>query len=339
MAGDHEHPDHRPDASGSHGHGHGHDGHEHFGPADPATLATRQGTRATWISLGLLALTAVLQLGVVMVSGSVALLADTIHNLTDALTAVPLLIAFRLARKPPNARYPYGYHRAEDLAGVVIVAMILLSAVFAGVEAVRRLFDPEPIEQIGLVLAAGLIGFAGNEAVAIYRIRVGKRIGSAAMEADGLHARADGITSLGVVLSAIGVMLGFERADAFVGLAITLAIGWTLVQAARAVIHRVLDGSDEATIGLIEEIASAVPGVEHVTEARARWTGHQLRAELNIVVEPRLTVEDGHAIADRARDELLHHVPRLGAATVHVDPHEHDGHREPAKDPTVHASE
>ena len=318
--------DHEDAAHTAHAHGHGGNGHEHFGPADPSTLATRQGTRATWISLGLLALTAVLQLGVVIVSGSVALLADTIHNFSDALTAIPLLIAFRLARKPPNARYPYGYHRAEDLAGVVIVAMIFLSAVFAGMEAVRRLLDPQPIEQVGLVLAAGLIGFAGNEAVAVYRIRVGKRIGSAAMEADGLHARADGITSLGVVLSAIGVLLGFERADAFVGLAITLAIGWTLVQAGRAVIHRVLDGSDEATIGLIEEVAAAVTGVEHVTEARARWTGHQLRAELNIVVDPRLTVGDGHAIADRAREELLSHVPRLAEATVHVDPHEHDGH-------------
>jgi cation diffusion facilitator family transporter len=267
---------------------------------------------------------------VVAVSGSVALLADTIHNLTDALTAVPLLIAFRLARKPPTVRYPYGYHRAEDLAGVAIVAMILLSAVLAGMEAVHRLIEPQPLDRIGLVLAAGLIGFAGNEAVAVYRIRVGRRIGSAAMEADGLHARADGITSLGVVASAVGVMLGFERADAVIGLAITLAIGWTLVQAARAVLHRVLDGSDEPTIGLIEEVAAAVPGVEHVTEARARWTGHQLRAELNVVVNPTITVVDGHAIADRVRTELLHHVPRLADATVHVDPHEHDGHEAPA---------
>jgi cation diffusion facilitator family transporter len=326
----HEHPSPASVDGRSGDGGHDEDGHEHFGPADPSTLATRQGTRATWISLGLLTLTALLQVLVVAVSGSVALLADTIHNLTDALTAVPLLIAFRLARKPPNVRYPYGYHRAEDLAGVAIVAMILLSAVLAGMEAVHRLIEPQPLDRIGLVLAAGLIGFAGNEAVAVYRIRVGRRIGSAAMEADGLHARADGITSLGVVASAVGVMLGFERADAVVGLAITLAIGWTLVQAARAVLHRVLDGSDEPTIGLIEEVAAAVPGVEHVTETRARWTGHQLRAELNVVVNPTITVVDGHAIADRVRTELLHHVPRLADATVHVDPHEHDGHEAPA---------
>jgi cation diffusion facilitator family transporter len=326
MSHDHGPPGARDAVRAPHERGHDRDGHEHFGPADPSMLATRQGTRATWISLGLLALTALLQVAVVMISGSVALLADTIHNLTDALTAVPLLIAFRLARKAPTARYPYGYHRAEDLAGIVIVAMILLSAVLAGMEAVHRLVDPQPIDRVGLVLAAGLIGFAGNEAVAIYRIRVGRRIGSAAMEADGLHARADGITSLGVVVSAIAVLLGYERADAVVGLAITLAIGWTLVQAARAVAHRVLDGSDEATIGLIEEVAAAVPGVEHVTEARARWTGHQLRAELNVVVDPTLSVGGGHAIADRARDELLHHVPRLADAIVHVDPHEHDGH-------------
>ena len=300
--------------------------HEHLGPPDPSVLATRQGVRATWISLGGLALTAVVQLAVVAVSGSVALLADTIHNFADGLTAIPLLIAFRLARRPPSRRYPYGYHRAEDLAGIFIVAMILASSVVAAIEAAQRLVHPRPMTHAWLVLAAGAVGAVGNESVAVYRIRVGRRIGSAALVADGLHARTDGFTSLAVVASAIAALAGIERADAVLGLLITVVIFSTLVQAARSVLHRMLDGTEETTIALIETVAAAVPGVEHVTGARARWTGHQLRAELSIDVEPALSVEQGHGIAEDVRGALLHDVPRLAEAAVHVDPHEHGSH-------------
>ena len=305
MTGGHEHP------------------HEHFGEA---SADTSHGVRATWISLGVLAATALIQLGIVTISGSVALLADTIHNFTDALTAVPLLIAFRLGRMLPSRRYPYGLHRAEDLAGVVIVLMIVASAVFAAVEALDRLVHPQQPGSLGLVLAAGVVGFLGNEAVAIHRIRTGRRIGSAALVADGLHARTDGLTSLGVVVAALATLAGVERADAVIGLAITLVIAWTLVRAARGVLHRILDGTDEETIALIEEVAAAVPGVEHVSEARARWTGHRLRAELSIDVDPAISVEDGHDIAERVRSSLLTAVARLGDASVHVDPHEHGSH-------------
>lgn len=301
--------------------------HEHFGALDATLLATRLGVRATWISLVALAATALLQLAIVAVSGSVALLADTIHNFTDALTAIPLLIAFRLGRRPPSRRYPYGLHRAEDLAGVAIVLTILASAVLAGVEAVDRLLHPREPQELGLVLLAGVIGFVGNETVALYRIRVGRRIGSAALVADGLHARTDGFTSLGVVVSALATIAGIERADPVVALAITGVIAWTLVRAARAVIHRILDGSDEDTIALIETVASSIEGVEHVTEAKARWTGHRLRAELSIDVDPGISVEEGHDIAERVRSALLSGVPRLTDAAVHVDPHEHDSHR------------
>jgi cation diffusion facilitator family transporter len=256
----------------------------------------------------------------------VALLADTIHNATDALTAVPLLLAFRLGRQPPSPRYPYGLHRAEDLAGVAIVLMILASALFAGVEAFDRLVHPADPERLGLVLAAGIAGFVGNEAVALYRVRVGRRIGSAALVADGHHARADGFTSLGVVISALAAFAGIERADPVVGLAITAVIAWTLVRAARAVLHRILDGTDEETITLIEAVAASVQGVEHVTEAKARWTGHRLRAELSIDVDPVISVERGHDIAELVRAALLTEVPRLGDAAVHVDPHEHRSH-------------
>jgi cation diffusion facilitator family transporter len=304
-------------------HGHAHDHAEAF---DDAIEASDLGVRAVWVSLTGLGLTAVAQLVVVVLTGSVALLADTIHNFTDALTAVPLLIAFRLGRRPPNRRYTYGYHRAEDLAGVAIVLMILVSAVVAASEAAHRLRDPVPVRHVGIVLAAGAIGVLGNEAVALYRIRVGRRIGSAALVADGLHARADGVTSLGVVASALLVLAGFDRADPFIGLAITLMIAWTVVQAGRTVLRRMLDGTDGSTVLLIEEVAESVPGVEHVTEARCRWVGHHLRAELTIDVEGALTVGEGHDIAERVRVGLLRAVPRLQDAMVHVDPHRHPPH-------------
>jgi cation diffusion facilitator family transporter len=305
----------------------GHDhAHEHFGPADTASIATRDGVRVTWLSLAILALTATIQIAIYLVSGSVALLADTIHNFTDALSAIPLLIAFRLGRRPPSRRYPYGYHRAEDLAGLAIVVLILVSAVVAAREAVDRLLHPHAVTDVGWVLAAGLIGVAGNELVAAYRMRVGRRIGSAALVADGLHARADALTSLAVVVSAVATWLGFPRADAIIGLVIVGAIGVTLVRAARTVLHRALDGTDETTIALIETSAAAVPGVEHVSDARARWSGHRLLAELAIDVEPSLTVDEGHTIAERVREALLHDVPRLAEAMVHVDPHEHASH-------------
>ena len=300
--------------------------HEHFGPADAAQMATRDGVRATWLSLAILAITATIQVAIVMVSGSVALFADTVHNLTDALTAIPLLIAFRLGRRPPSRRYPYGYHRAEDLAGLVIVLFILASAIVAAVEAVDRLLHPRPVTDVGWVLVAGLIGVAGNELVAAYRVRVGRRIGSAALVADGQHARADALTSLAVVASAVATWAGFPRADAAIGLVIVAAIVVTLGRAARTVLHRALDGSDEPTIALIETVAASVPDVEHVSDARARWSGHRLLAELAIDVEASLTVDEGHAIAERVRAALLHDVPRLAEAMVHVDPHEHPSH-------------
>jgi cation diffusion facilitator family transporter len=301
-------------------------GHDHLDHADAAALATREGVRATWISLGGLGFTATLQLAVFASSGSVALLADTIHNFTDALTAVPLLIAFRLGTRPPNRRYPYGYHRAEDVAGLAIVLLILASAVVAAIEAIGRLISPVAVTRAGWVLAAGAIGFVGNEVVARYRIGVGRKIGSAALVADGMHARTDGLTSLGVMASALAVLGGIERADPFVGVAITLAIGVTLVRAARVVLRRALDGIDETTIALIETVAASVTGVEHVTDARARWSGHRLLADLKISVDPALTVQQGHDIANGVQDSLLRDVPRLADATVHVHPHEHDSH-------------
>ena len=328
MAEQHEHPhvDHGEPGLGHAGledadeHRHTHD---HASAIDPALATSADGIRAVKLSLAALGATAAVQLAIVLVSGSVALLADTVHNATDALTAIPLWVAFHLGRRPPTKRYSYGYQRAEDLAGVFIVIVIAASAAFAAWESVRRLMDPRPVDRIGWVIAAAIVGAAGNEGVALYRIRVGRRIGSAALVADGHHARTDGLTSLGVLLGAIGVLLGFERADPIVGLAISVAIVFVLRHAARSVFHRVLDGTEESIVVMLETVAAEVPGVDHVTSAKARWTGHDLNAELEIQVDPTIEVREGHAIAEEVEHRLLHALPRLRGATVHVDPHDH----------------
>lgn len=329
-----------------HGHGHGHaHGHGHgarrgwraavaevFRPhshdaaqsVDPALETSAVGVRALKISLVVLLATALAQLGVVLVSGSSALLADTVHNFSDALTAVPLWIAFLLGRRAASRRYTHGYDRAEDLAGVVIVAMIALSAVLAGYESVRRLLDPQPVQHVGAVLVAGLIGFAGNELVALYRIRVGRAIGSAALVADGLHARTDGFTSLAVVAAALGTMAGIPLADPVVGLLITVAILAVLRGAATDVVRRLMDAVDPALVDTAEAVLRDVPGVVAVEQVRLRWTGHRVRAEAAVGVDPALGVVAAHDIATAAEHALLHGVPRLAVATVHVGPAGHD---------------
>jgi len=315
-----------------HGHGHGQDwrgrlkeffrphSHDSADSVDSALESSEQGIRAVKVSLVVLGVTALAQGLLVVVTGSVALLADTIHNFSDALTALPLWVAFVLGRRPPSRRYTYGHGRAEDLAGVFIVAMIALSAVLAGWESVRRLLDPQELTLPWAVVAAGIIGFAGNEWVASYRIRVGRSIGSAALVADGLHARTDGFTSLAVVLGAVGALLGFPLADPLIGLAITVAILFVLRDAATQVYARLMDAVDPTLVDLAEAALVASPGVEHVDGVRLRWVGHRVLAEADIAVDANLSVVEGHAIAVEAHHRLLHEVPKLAEVTVHVSP-------------------
>jgi cation diffusion facilitator family transporter len=311
---------------GSHGHSHG--------VVDPALFSTEHGIRALKWSLGGLMATAVLQVIIVYFTGSVALLADTVHNFGDALTALPLWIAFRLGRRAPTRRFTYGFGRVEDLAGAFIVFMILASAIAAGNESLRRLTDPQPVQHVWAVALAALIGFAGNELVAWYRIRVGKQIGSAALVADGYHARVDGLTSLAVLVGAIGVWLGYPLADPIVGLLITVAILKIAWETGRQVVTRMIDGVEPEVVDEIEHAVAHVPGVREVTNVRVRWLGHRLHAELNLAVDPALSVAQGHAIATDAHHTLLEHLPYLSSATIHVDPSnrsgdEHHYRREP----------
>lgn len=294
--------------------------HDSVDAADAALESSAQGIRALKLSLVILMATALVQLVVVLVSGSVALLADTIHNFSDALTAVPLWIAFVLTRRAPSKRFTYGLGRAEDLAGLFIVLMIALSAAVAGYESVRRIVEPQTITHVWVVLAAGLVGFVGNEWVAVYRIRVGRRIGSAALVADGQHARTDGFTSLGVAAGALGVLAGFPVADPIVGLLITAAIVVVLRQTAVDIIQRLLDGVDPELVVQAEAALLATPQVEQVHAVQLRWIGRRLHAEAGIGAAATLSLTDAHALAHRAEDALRRDVPRLSEATVHVGP-------------------
>lgn len=280
---------------------------------------SREGMRTLWISLAVLGMTAVVQAVIVALSGSVALLGDTVHNAADALTAVPLGIAFLLGRRAANRRYTYGYGRAEDLAGILIVATIAASAGVAAWVAVDRLLDPRDITHLWAVSAAALTGCVGNEWVARYRIRTGRKIGSAALVADGLHARTDGFTSLAVLLGAGGAALGWQGADPVVGLLITLAILLVLKDAAREVYRRLMDCVDPALVDSAETALRGVEGVLDIGQVRMRWIGHTLRAEADIVVDAHLTVVRSHELAVAAEHALIHAVPRLTAATVHTD--------------------
>src|ERR1017187_5508930 len=267
--------------------------HEAADHVDAAMEASTEGMRALWISLAVLGVTALIQAAVTAASGSVALLGDTLHNAADAFTAIPLGVAFILGRRPPTRRYTYGYGRAEDLAGIGIVIA---------------------------VAAAALIGFTGNEVVAGYRIRTGRKIGSAALVADGLHARTDGLTSLAVLLGAGGVALGWNWADPVIGLVITVAILVVLRQAAREIYRRLMDAVDPALVDQADNVLRATSGVLDVGQVRMRWVGHQIRAGCEIVVAPGISAVQAHQLTVSAEHALLHAIPRLSGALVHADP-------------------
>jgi len=228
-------------------------------------------------------------------------------------------IAFLVGRRAANRRYTYGYGRAEDLAGIAIVLTIAASSAVAAYEAIDRLIHPSDVSHLWAVAAAAIAGFIGNEWVARYRISTGRRIGSAALVADGLHARTDGFTSLAVLLGAGGVALGWRWADPVIGLLITVAILMVLRDAAREVYRRLMDSVDPALVDKAESALTGVDGVLDVGSVRMRWIGHALRAEADIIVDPQLTVVQAHEVAVDAEHALIHAVPRLTAATVHTD--------------------
>ncbi len=301
-------------------------GHSHAeSNVDTALEESDRGLWAVAASLLGLAVTAALQLVIAVLSGSAGLLADTIHNASDALTAIPLAAAFVLAKRAPTRRYTYGYGRAEDVAGVVVVGIIFLSALIAAYESIQKLIHPQHLQYLGWIAAAALVGFLGNEAVGAFRIRVGRRIASAALIADGQHARVDGLTSLAVLVGALGVRAGFTRADPVVGLLITVAIVLIVKDTALTMWRRLMDAVEPEVVDDIEQVAAAVPGVQAVHEARVRWLGHKLQAELHVTVDEDLPTRESHRILEDVRHGLFHAQPRLAVINVHADPCGHGG--------------
>lgn len=316
-----EHPGHRHDRKGRRRKIlHGLLPHQHSHSVDHAQLSHERGRRTAVLSFIVLVATASAQAVVVAVSGSVALLGDTLHNFTDALTALPLWIAFSLSTKKPTSRYTHGFGRAEDIAGILILLLIAASAITVVHESIDRLLNPQEVKNLELVIVASIIGFIGNEAVAIYRIRVGRSIGSAALVADGAHARVDGLTSVGVLVGALAVAAGMPLADPIVGILISITIFGILIGAGRDVYHRLMDAVDP---DLSEDVRAAlldVGGVQAVGTIRVRWVGHRLRVDAEIGADPDLPLLDAHAIAVRAEHHLLHKIPHLDSALIHVDP-------------------
>ena len=318
----HEHATHTHDHE-EYTHDHNHDehahGHEH-GKVDADLYGNRAGLRAVQISTAGMFLVAAIQFAIAWIGGSAGLFADALHNFGDVFTTIALWIAFVISNRAANQRYTYGYYRAEDLAGIFIVLVIIASAIASAVESIQKLTSGNIPTQIYLSMAAALIGVAGNELLAQYKISVGKRINSVSLIADGHHSRIDGLTSLAAFIGLIGVQLGFPKADPIAGIVITIVIVTVVFSTSRGVLQRLLDAVDPHVVPSIVTTATAVPGVEEVTDVRARWVGHTLHVVMNIEVDAELTLSKAHAIAEEVRHRLFHDVRGISEVVVHTDP-------------------
>jgi len=297
-------------------------GHSHEVPEQQDAIYNNElGIRTVKQALLLLGITTLLQAGIYLFSGSVALLADTVHNLGDALNSLPLLIAFFLARRAATRRYTYGFGRAEDIAGLFIVLSIAFSAGYILIEAVSKMISPQPIAYGGWVIAAALVGFIGNEAVAVLQIRVGNRIGSEAMVTDGRHARVDGLTSLAVIPAVIGSWIEIPILDPIFALIISIAIVLITWDAIVAIWYRLMDAVDPHLIDHAETAVRIHSEVQDINYLRMRWVGHSLHFESCILVDPNLDISQTYNVKRRIKRELIKELPHLSEITISISPH------------------
>jgi cation diffusion facilitator family transporter len=288
------------------------------GPDSRDTTNRARAMRAIAVSSVGLLLTSTLELTVVVFSGSVALLADGLHNLGDVFTTVGVYFGFRTSRKPPTRRYPYGYGRAEDLAGILIVAAIWGSAVLAGIQSFEKLLSGRGTSHLTLGMVAAVIGIVGNQLVARYKMRVGRAIKSAPLIVDARHSRLDAIASFGALIGLIGVALGFRQADPLAGFAITVLIVHIGFDATRDVVARLMDVHDDEVAGEVASIARAIPGVRSLGELRVRWLGRQAEVRLVIHVSPTMPITEAHELAHRVQSRLRAELP--DAREIMVEP-------------------
>ena len=266
------------------------------------------------VSAAGLGLTGLVELLLAVLTGSVGLLGDAIHNLSDVSTSAVVFLGFRLSRRPPTEKYPYGLERAEDLAGIGIAAVIWMSAAFAGFESVRKLIDHGPTSHVWAGMAGAVAGIAGNQLVARYKLRVGRRINSATLLADARHSWLDALSSAGALAGLIAVALGQPWGDPLAGLLVTAFICHVGYEVTKDVMHRLADGIDPEVITTAEAAAGSVPGVIHA-HARARWTGRTLRVEIEGWVDPELRARDADAIGRLVADEISRQLPEAGSFT------------------------
>ena len=295
-----------------------HDHSHHELAADRAFLDNRLAVRTVWIALIALGATTALQVVIYIASGSVALLADTVHNLGDALNSIPLLFAFYVARRAANKRYTYGYGRLEDIAGVFIVISIGFSAAYILYESIQRLLNPLPLENLEWIALAALVGFVGNELVALMQIRVGRRIGSDAMIADGQHALIDGLTSLAVLIAVLGTLINVPILDPIVGVVIALAIVGITWNAIKAIWYRMMDAVDPHLVEHVEAHARAVEGVDAIETLRLRWVGHRMYGVMKVRLPADTSLAGSQEIAHAIQHEARHVIPQLDELTVEV---------------------
>ncbi|MHA2168679.1 MAG: cation diffusion facilitator family transporter [Candidatus Kariarchaeaceae archaeon] len=299
--------------------GHSHDHHHEF----DLVKNSKEGIRALKISFFGLMITAVFQFFMVIYTGSVALLADTIHNFSDALTAIPLWIAYRLNLKQKSKKYPYGYGRAEDLAGLFIILMIALSAFVVFWESIDRIFNPVEMDHLGILALSGIIGFIGNEIVAKYRISVGRKIGSEALIADGMHARTDGLTSLAVIIGAIGAYLGYPIIDPIIGIIIGIMILMILKDTTSTLWFRLMDRADSRVIDRIGEISTTFSGVASIHDVKTRYSGQSLFAEVHVIMNREYTIQESHEITSKLQEGLYKQIQNLVEVTIYPVPCSH----------------
>ncbi|WP_110314965.1 cation diffusion facilitator family transporter [Mycolicibacterium moriokaense] len=274
----------------------------------------RGANRAIAVSAAGLAITGLIELAIALVSGSVALLGDALHNLSDVSTSVLVFVGFRASRKTATERYPYGYERAEDLAGIGVALIIWASAAFAGAESINKLIHHGPTQHLGWGIGAAAVGILGNQLVARYKLVVGRKIQSATMIADAKHSWLDALSSAGAMLGLIGVAVGWPWADAVAGLFVTgfiCHVGW---EVSSDIAHRLLDGVDPVIITTAEATAAQTEGVLHA-HARARWTGRTLRVEVEGWVEPTTTVAEADHLGRRVADRLATELPEMRSFT------------------------
>jgi cation diffusion facilitator family transporter len=272
----------------------------------------RDAHRAIGVSAVGLALTGLIELAIAVVTGSVGLLGDALHNLSDVSTSAVVFVGFRISKRPATPAYPYGWERAEDLAGLGVALVIWASAVFAGVVSVHKLTEHGRTVHVGFGIAAAVVGIVGNQVVARYKGRVGRRIQSATLVADAQHSWLDALSSAGALLGLVGVAAGLHWADGVAGLVVTGFIVHVGYEVTGDLVAHLMDGVDPGVLAAAERAVAGVPGVEHA-HIRARWMGRSLIVEVEGFVAPATTIDHAESIGHAVGSAVTGAVPEARA--------------------------